>query len=849
MPLFTAPGIRFEPVDAGSQRIAALRTDVAGFVGVCERGPLDRPLRAGSWEQFRTAFGNLVPNAILPWSVKAFFENGGRTCWIVRVAARPALTATAGPQPATRQSSNVLDASGFTVGGVATLVQTTATTTAATAQPADRQSSFAVDAAGFVTGAVVMLSQATQTTSTAAAQPSDRRSSLVADVSGFAAGALVEVTQPGQKTTHRLVSAADTVTNTLIWDTPLDATYNLAATVTFRTTLRDARRIHRVDANTIHWTVALDPRFDVTKAIALETAARSERLIAGVSGNSIDWTRPYGTEYDPAQTIDVATGASAASGELLDATGTPTLRVEAASPGAWGNAVGVVVSRTSRQATRSSGVQPADGAFTVVESVAGIAAGSVLQIFQQGVRPFHRVVASVDPARKRIFWSDPLANLDLTQPFSLESDEITISVYERASLREMLDGLTLVASDERHYAPKVVNDASRFIRLTDLGSPAPPPLSHPNPQSPALEEGRLRLAGGRDGIAALRTEDVTGSFATSDRTGLRTLELVDEVSFVAIPDVLIERVPALEVLPDPPPPPPDPCLLTPPPLSLIAAPPPPAIREQSAHFDLDEVLRVQNAMIEHCERLRDRMALLDPPNFRPTELAEIDSWRRRFDTKYAALYFPWIVVLDPQNSRALTRDIPPSGHVAGIWARTDLTTGVHKAPANEELRWAQDVTIEVTEAVHEILNPLGINAIRPLPARGLRVYGARTVSSDPSWRYVNVRRLLIMIEEAVEETLQWAVFEPHDAALREKVAMSIYGFLERLWEQGALAGATAGEAFYIRCNESNNPPDDVANGRLLAEVGVAPVIPAEFIVFRIGRTEDVLETSEPEGGM
>ncbi|MEA2236341.1 MAG: uncharacterized protein QOC81_1065 [Thermoanaerobaculia bacterium] len=847
MPLYTAPGVRFEPADTGSQGIAALRTDVAGFVGVCERGPLDAPLRAGSWEQFRTAFGGLVSNAILPWSVKAFFENGGRTCWIVRVAAQTTSTTTSGTQPSDRQSSKVLDASGFAAGAVATLAQSIATTTATIAQPAGRQSSVVASAAGFIAGAVAMLSQTTQTTSTGAAQPADRRSSLVADVTGFTPGALVEVTQAG-KTTHLLVSAADAATNTLVWDTPLDATYNLAATLHFRTTWRDARRVHRVDGPTIHWTVALDQQFDLARAIAIETVARSERLIAGVTGATVAWTRPYGGEYDPAQPIDVSTGASAASGVLLDATGTPTLRVDAASPGAWGNAVSVVVSRTSRQATRSAGVQPSNGAFSVVESVAGISAGSVLQIFQPGSRTFHRVVSSVDAARKRIFWREPLGNLDLTQPFSLESDEITIAVYERANLREVLDRLTLVAGDDQHDAPAVVNAASRYLRLTDLASPAPPPLSHPNPQSPALDNGRLLLAGGRDGIAALRADDITGTFTTDDRAGLRTLELVDEVSYIAIPDVLIERVPALEVLPDPPPPPPDPCLLAPPPLSLVAAPPPPAIREQSAHFNLDEVLRVQNAMIDHCERLRDRMALLDPPNFRATELAEIDSWRRRFDTKYAALYFPWIVVLDPQNSRDLTRAIPPSGHVAGIWARTDLTTGVHKAPANEELRWAQDSTIDVTEAVHEILNPAGINAIRLLPARGLRVYGARTVSSDPSWRYVSVRRLLIMIEEAVEEALQWAVFEPHDAALREKVAMSIYSFLERLWERGALAGATAGEAFYIRCNESNNPPDAVANGHLLAEVGVAPVIPAEFIVFRIGRTEDVLETSEPEGG-
>ena len=795
MPRSTAPGVRFETVDASSDRIAALRTDVAAFVGVCERGPLAAPVRAGSWEQFRAAFGNLAPSAFLPWSVKAFFENGGRTCWITRVAAPPLSTSATQPD---RTTAIVADATGFTAGAVATLTQTTTIA----AHASDRTKAIVAGASGFGSGAAVTLSQTAQTTSQAI-QPADRLSSAVMSVEGFRPGVRVTITQGTlamQIATETLVSAVDATTKTLAWDAPLDAAYDLNQLLVFETTLRQVRRIATIDSTTsdsttsngttIHWSGSIDEHFDLAQPIDLETTARSERLIAEVAGTTITWTRPIGGEYDLTRPIDVATGACAASGVLLDLHGLPAVRVEASSPGAWGNAIRVFVSRTSRHATRTAGVQTS-GAFSVVESVTGITPGTILRIFQDGVQPFHRVVASVDPARRRIDWTVALANVDLTRPFSLESDDT------------------------------VIDAPPGTIRI--LGTPA------------LLATAELRLTGGRDGTAALRVDDVLG--------GLKALELVDEVSFVAIPDVLIERVPALEVLTETPPAP-DPCAIPPVPRLLVAEPPPPVIREQSATFDLDDVLRVQNAMVAHCEKLRDRMALLDPPNFRPTERGEIETWRRRFDTKYAALYFPWITVLDPQNPRALTRDLPPSGHVAGIWARSDLAVGVHKAPANEELRWAQDVTIDVAEGFHELLNPRGINAIRRFPARGLRVYGARTVSSDPLWRYVNVRRLLIMIEEALEEALQWSVFEPHDLALRDKVALSIFAFLERLWEQGALAGATAGEAFFIRCNESNNPPDAVANGRFLAEVGVAPVIPAEFVVFRIGRTEDVLETTE-----
>ena len=254
-------------------------------------------------------------------------------------------------------------------------------------------------------------------------------------------------------------------------------------------------------------------------------------------------------------------------------------------------------------------------------------------------------------------------------------------------------------------------------------------------------------------------------------------------------------------------------------------------------------------MIQQCEKLRDRIALLDPPFAAARDdklgVGAVRAWRSRFDSKYAAFYYPWLRVVDPLRSPiSLTRDVPPSGHVAGQYAWTDLQFGVHHAPANAALVWTQDVTVPVNDEAHGVLNPLGINAIRPLAERGIRIVGARTVSSDSDWRFVNVRRLLMMIEKAIDVATQWAVFEPNDFATRTKLSLSLTSFLVSLWERGALMGATASEAFFVRCDDELNPASEREQGRLLALVGVAPSQPFEFVVLRVGRENNQFEISE-----
>jgi hypothetical protein len=251
-------------------------------------------------------------------------------------------------------------------------------------------------------------------------------------------------------------------------------------------------------------------------------------------------------------------------------------------------------------------------------------------------------------------------------------------------------------------------------------------------------------------------------------------------------------------------------------------------------LDLDMVKAVQTAVIGHCEVMGDRVAILDsPPNMSPQE---IKKWRvdtAGYDSSYAALYYPWIEAMDPVSNRP-TR-IPPSGHIAGVWARSDNTRGVHKAPANEVIRGAIGLARNATKGEHDTLNPVSVNCIRILPGMGIRIWGARTLASDPLWRYINVRRLFNYVEKSIELGTMWTVFEPNDPALWGRIRRDVGAFLSGVWRSGALFGATPAEAFFVKCDAETNPPELRDIGQLVIEIGMAPVKPAEFVIFRISQ--------------
>ncbi|MDT4992111.1 MAG: uncharacterized protein QOH97_2003 [Actinoplanes sp.] len=297
---------------------------------------------------------------------------------------------------------------------------------------------------------------------------------------------------------------------------------------------------------------------------------------------------------------------------------------------------------------------------------------------------------------------------------------------------------------------------------------------------------------------AVRVEPNVYVGNSADRTGFAGLEAIEEVTMLAVPDLMAARDRGL--------------------------------------LDDEGVRAVQDAMITHCELMRDRIAILDTP---PSLSAQaVKGWRAEanYDSKYAALYWPWIKVMDPLSGKPSF--VPPSGHMAGIWARNDSTRGVHKAPANEVVRGAIELELKLTKGEHDQLNPDGINCIRSFPGQGIRVWGARTLSSDPEWRYLNVRRLFNYVEKSILNGTNWVVFEPNDPKLWDSVKRTITMFLRRVWRDGALFGATPAQAFYVKCDAENNPPENRDAGMLTVEIGIAPVKPAEFVIFRLSQFAD-----------
>ena len=239
---------------------------------------------------------------------------------------------------------------------------------------------------------------------------------------------------------------------------------------------------------------------------------------------------------------------------------------------------------------------------------------------------------------------------------------------------------------------------------------------------------------------------------------------------------------------------------------------------------------VQSELVSHCDNLKNRFAILDMP-LEYKDVSELQEFRENVDSSYAAMYHPWLQCYDSLARRNVF--LPPSGAVAGIYGRTDNSRGVHKAPANEVVRNCTGLSVRYNEAEQSKLNPRGINLIRSLPGQGIRVWGARTCSGDGNWKYVNVRRLFIFIEESIKANTNWVVFEPNDEMLWSRVEGTIRVFLTTQWRNGALAGSTADEAFFINIGKSTMTEDDILNGRLICDIGVAPVRPAEFVIFRI----------------
>jgi uncharacterized protein len=377
--------------------------------------------------------------------------------------------------------------------------------------------------------------------------------------------------------------------------------------------------------------------------------------------------------------------------------------------------------------------------------------------------------------------------VSIEDPSEPGEDTFKLVVRKGGKAEETFDNVT-TKRGANNVVTKVKAE-SKLIRLVETKGGT---LAVPDKGQVALSGGNA--SGAAPALAEVSADDYVGNSA--DRTGFAGLEAVDEVTMLCVPDL--------------------------------------AGSHMRGALDEEGFKAVQLAMIAHCELMADRVAILDPPL--GLNAQQVKEWRMNvagYDSKYAALYWPWIKVMDPLQGRPVF--VPPSGHMAGIWARNDDTRGVHKAPANEVVRGAVALELQITKGEHDQLNPVAINCIRSFPGQGIRVWGARTLTSDPEWRYLNVRRLFNFVEESILSGTNWVVFEPNDPKLWDSVKRTITMFLRRVWRDGALFGRTPAEAFYVKCDEENNPPENRDAGILTVEIGIAPVKPAEFVVFRISQ--------------
>ena len=367
-------------------------------------------------------------------------------------------------------------------------------------------------------------------------------------------------------------------------------------------------------------------------------------------------------------------------------------------------------------------------------------------------------------------------------------DQFTLKIRYRGA-EEVYENITLKKTKGAHNVVEVVNRESKLVRVAEKEVS----LSMAE-RAPAKGTYSL-VAASSTAIAKVTPEAIIGDAAA--RSGVAGFEAAEDVTMVCVPDLM----------------------------ALY----------QAGSLSMEGLKAVQQAILDHCANMRDRFAILDcPPGMNPQTIKDWRMKETNYDSKYGAVYYPWIKVANPLGAGEGIF-VPPCGHIAGIYARSDTERGVHKAPANEVIRGALSTETKITKSEQDILNPFGINCIRPFPGRGIRVWGARTLASDAQWRYINVRRLFNFIEESIELGTQWVVFEPNDRDLWERIKRDIRAFLTRVWRDGALFGSTPDEAFYVKCDDELNTVEIRDAGQVIIEIGLAPVKPAEFVIFRISQ--------------
>jgi phage tail sheath protein FI len=401
---------------------------------------------------------------------------------------------------------------------------------------------------------------------------------------------------------------------------------------------------------------------------------------------------------------------------------------------------------------------------------------------------------------------DPTNVLD-TKRFSLtvlyqsdpNAEPVVVETFGQLSMKEFIGPFPNPTLPNPMHVEAQINGISKYIEVRDLSTI--PTIDDP-PQQTAKP---IQLAGGNNGDR-LSPNDLIGGPSQGPglpATGLSAFDVIDDINIVAIPDLVHANL-------------------------------------DSSNPRIDARIATK-AAFTYCENRKDCFFIADTVRgLTPQEAREYKQGQGNFqnaggafNTSYSAIYYPWIFANDPLTNKSVL--FPPSGAVAGTYSATDVRRGVHKAPAGTEdpLNVADGVERVVTKGEQDTLNPAGINVIRSFPESGIVIWGARTMSADPEWKYINVRRLFLFLEESIDEGTQWVVFEPNDQRLWKRIERNISAFLRIQWQEEKFFGDKPEKAYFVKCDEETNPPESIDLGRVITVIGVAPVKPAEFVIFRI----------------
>ncbi len=467
------------------------------------------------------------------------------------------------------------------------------------------------------------------------------------------------------------------------------------------------------------------------------------------------------------------------------------LNFAAKNPGIWGDDIVITIVPSSKAKTQVYEIIGTDEEPKYrVKNSAGFMAGDIIA-YQRGKEVvYSKVLKSQDNV---IALSDPLpatvVDKNLLPDRVITTCEFNMEV-KYADIVENYENLSFNVETANFVTKKTAK--SDLIQVSYVGKPSEEPTSPFDEMAAGTDSESLKVAlaeGSNGSVASISAADFIGvDNGAGNRTGIQAFVDNDVVSIMAIPGVTDANV--------------------------------------------------QLTLVAHCENLASRFAVLDVPRD-AKKVQDVINHRNIVDSTYAAMYHPWLQVFDPLDKKNIM--VPPSGSVLGIYARSDNTRGVHKAPANEVVRGCVGLDCQFNKGEQDILNPKGVNLIRVFPGQGIRVWGARTTSSDGSWKYVNVRRLFIYIEESIKANTNWAVFEPNDEVLWVRVQRTISVFLNTMWREGSLAGSSPDEAFFVNIGRDTMSQDDIDNGRLICVIGVAPVKPAEFVIFRITQKTNTAE--------